>query len=108
MLITRSDTIKIQRMLGALELLRPNEECRNEIVPLLCLYFYGLCRDSGVSLQPTYGQCVNVRDNVCRQEWIQASNFRIGLPNCAVLPSSSEFCATSETDFQLNNTGILT
>ena len=73
----------------------PSPECRAAAVPLLCLHLFGLCDSSGVSIQPTSGQCRNVRDNLCRVEWQAAMGFGFDLPDCDSFPDEQTSCPES-------------
>ena len=43
--------------------------------------------------QPSAGQCRNLRDRVCNQEWTYAVNFGLELPDCDVdFPAESVSC----------------
>lgn len=70
------------------------DECEAEVVPFLCLYFFGLCDvTTENSYQPSACQCRNLRDRVCKQEWMYAVNFGLELPDCDVdFPAKSESC----------------
>ena len=69
-------------------------ECKAEVKPFLCLYFFGLCDlTTKTSYQPSASQCKNLRDRVCRQEWITAVKFGLELPDCDVdFPAESVSC----------------
>ncbi len=75
--------------------MRASESCLTEAMSLMCLYAYGLCSESGVYIQPTQGQCEELRDSVCQSEWATAVNFGIDLPDCNRFPASSAHCAES-------------
>ena len=69
-------------------------ECAREVTQFLCLYFFGLCDlKTKTSYQPSASKCRNLRDRVCKQEWITAVNFGLELPDCDVdFPAESVSC----------------
>ena len=81
-----------QILFGLNNLIKPSSECRELVVPFLCLYQFGLCDTSGIFIQPTIGQCEEIRDVVCRTEWATALRFGIDLPDCRILPMESPSC----------------
>ena len=74
----------------------PSSECVSAAVPLLCLHLFGLCGSSGVSIQPTSGQCRNVRDNLCSAEWQVAVMSGFDLPDCEIFPEEQVSCPGSD------------
>ncbi len=44
-------------------------------------------------IQPTVGQCEELRDSLCRNEWESALSFGIALPNCNQFPVNQATCA---------------
>jgi len=97
----------VQQVLSGLELLNPSEECKKKVTPFLCLSLLGLCSESGVHIQPTNHQCVEIRDQVCRKVWAEAANFNIELPDCDTLPLSLPPCDPEEPDDNMNVSGML-
>ena len=71
-------------------------QCREAAIPLLCLHLFGLCNSSGVSIEPTSGQCRDVRDSLCRVEWQTATSLGFDLPDCDSFPEEQAFCDLSE------------
>ena len=67
----------------------PRSECTTnpQIRPFVCLYYFGLCdMDTRVSYRPCASQCKNIRDNICKDEWITLANLGfVRLPNCDYL-----------------------
>ncbi len=80
--------------LSYLQLGLATSECEVEVVPFLCLYFFGLCDvTTENSYQPSASQCRNLRDRVCKQEWTTAVNFGLELPDCDVdFPAEGVSC----------------
>ena len=80
--------------LSYLQLGLATSECEAEVVPFLCLYFFGLCDvTTENTYQPSAGQCRNLRDGVCNQEWTYAVSFGLELPDCDVdFPAESVSC----------------
>ena len=81
-----------QILLGLDNFIKLSPECRELVVPFLCLYLFGLCDMSGIFIQPTIGQCEEIRDVVCRTEWATALRFSIDLPDCEIFPMESPSC----------------
>ena len=81
-----------QIVFGLDNFLNPSPECRELVVPFLCLYQFGLCDMSGIFIQPTIGQCEEIRDVVCRTEWATVLRFGIDLPDCEIFPTESPSC----------------
>ena len=81
-----------QILLGLDNFIKPTPECRELVVPFLCLYQFGLCDMSGIFIQPTIAQCEEIRDVVCRTEWATALRFGIDLPDCGIFPMESPSC----------------
>ena len=97
----------IQQVLSGMELLSPSAECKNEVIPFLCLSLHGLCSEFGFPIQPTYQQCVEIRDQTCRKVWAEASSFNIELPDCAALPLSLQSCDLDEPHYDnMNASGM--
>jgi hypothetical protein len=91
-LVLRDEESTARELISALEILRPSPECREAVTPFLCQFLFGLCDSSGVSLQPTSGQCEDLRDRVCRTEWSTALMFGVDLPDCEDFPSEQASC----------------
>ena len=91
-LVLRDEESTARDLISSLEILGLSDECREAVTPFLCLYLFGLCDSSGVSLQPTSGQCVDVRDRVCRTEWDTALSLGVDLPDCESFPSEQASC----------------
>ena len=101
-LVIRNDEFKATQIVNQLNSIGANAECRGKAVPFLCLHLFGLCVESGVSIQPTAGQCEEIRDITCQEEWgIIASD----LPDCVTFPSAStSSCTTINNIYTTNGT----
>ena len=86
------ESIASQILLRLDNFIKPSPECRELVVPFLCLYQFGLCDMSGIIIQPTIGQCEEIRDVVCPTEWATALRFGIDLPDCGIFPTESSSC----------------
>ena len=92
-LVQQNDESTASQILFGLDnFIKPSPECRELVVPFLCLYQFGLCDTSGIFIQPTIGQCEEIRDVVCRTEWATALGYGIDLPNCEIFPMESPSC----------------
>ena len=89
-----------------LEFIHARESCLVEATSFLCLYAYGLCSSTGVYIQPTSSQCVELRDSLCQTEWVTAKRFGIALPNCNDLPSRPVNCPEFNSSIPMNMTGM--
>ncbi|KAL5491263.1 hypothetical protein EMCRGX_G016516 [Ephydatia muelleri] len=76
-----------------LSLLQPKENCKVALVPILCLYFFPICDDTGAALHPDAGYCEEISSSVCKEEWNVAIAMGIEslLPQCGLLPSEPSF-----------------
>ena len=90
--VIRNKDSTAKSLIGGLDLLGASAECREEVVPFLCLHLFGLCSGSGVLIQPTSTQCQQIRDMACRNEWMVALSLDIDLPDCDMFPSESPSC----------------
>ena len=81
-------------LVNGLSFLNPSPQCREAIIPFLCLYIFTLC-DSSNNLHTTSREdCLELRDNICAEEWSQAVGF-LGpgvLPLCDDLPDITDEC----------------
>ena len=91
-LVKQNDESTASQILFGLDIINPSPECRELVVPFLCLYQFGLCDMSGIFIQPTIGQCEEIRDVVCPTEWATALGFGIDLPDCGIFPMESPSC----------------
>ena len=82
----------LQRYLEA----RSTTECREAVFPFLCLSLFGLCDTSGLSLQPTSAQCLDIRDRLCVEEWrLTGALLQRDLPHCESLPEEQVSCSAA-------------
>ena len=81
-----------------LDFIDASEDCKNIIIPFLCLHLFGLCSHSGVAIQPTSSHCKEIRDLVCQIEWARTLQHGINLPDCDSFPLESNFCLNASTD----------
>ncbi len=81
-LVLQNEESTASQLISGLEFLQPSDACREAVVPFLCLSIFGLCSESGVSIQPTSGRCEEIRDVLCQREWTAAVSFGLSLPDC--------------------------
>jgi len=69
-----------------------SEKCSVAVMPFICQYVYPPCDDNGSPLLITEEQCVNIRDDVCANEWRIAMATELGtlLPTCEAFESGSD------------------
>jgi hypothetical protein len=81
-------------LVNGLSFLNPSPQCREAIMPFLCLYTFTLC-DSSNNLHTILREdCLELRDDICAEEWNQAVGF-LGngvLPVCEDLPDITVKC----------------
>ena len=72
-------------------LLAPGPECMRVVVPFLCFYVFPLCDSNSGLLQPSSGECREITDNICAQEFQTAAMFATDnqLPQCQLLPEAT-------------------
>jgi len=70
-----------------------SEECSSTLIAFVCQHAFPPCDGDGSPLLLTQEQCINIRDDVCANEWriIMATEHSLLLPFCEALenPSSS-------------------
>jgi hypothetical protein len=82
-------------LVGIFFLFNPNPQCREAISPFLCLYTITLC-DSSNNLHTILREdCLELRDDICAEEWIRVAEFLGGgvLPVCEDLPDITDECS---------------
>ena len=81
-------------LVNGLSFLNPSPQCREAMLPFLCLSIFQLC-DSSKRLHTTLQEdCLILRDNICADEWSQAVGI-LGaevLPVCEDLPDITDDC----------------
>lgn len=98
-LVLRDSESRARELLGLLGLVQTSQECRQELEPLLCVYLFGLCGDSGLLIQPTRDQCLLVRDQLCAREWELASSIPdLDIPDCSTFPTEQVSCLALTTE----------
>ena len=83
---------RTRELLTLLDTLGSSAECKEAVVPLLCMYMFGLCDSSGLYVQPSLEQCVHVKDTLCPNEWAIARQFQLDVPDCEIFPSEQATC----------------
>lgn len=85
------------RLLGGLASLGPSQECREPIIPFICLSIFGLCDVNNRFHSILMDDCLELRDNLCPNEWIGATRVFPGLlPICENLPDITDDCVGKE------------
>ena len=82
-------------LVNGLSFLNPSPQCREAIIiPFLCLYIFTLCDSSNNLHTTSRDDCLELRDNICAEEWSQAVGL-LGpgvLPLCEDLPDITDEC----------------
>ena len=89
--------IEAQQLQTELQFLEPSHECKQAVVPFLCLYLFRVCDSTGKLHHPSYNQCVYISTDICAREWRQATEY-LGsgvLPSCESFPAVSSLCGMS-------------
>ena len=92
MLIVKNEEATASLLINELKSAGASAECISKAVPFFCLYLFGLCGLSGVSIQPTSSQCEEIRDGQCQQQWMLLQRLGSDLPDCASFPAEASFC----------------
>ena len=89
----------VDNIMFALDLyINPSDECRKAVIPLLCLYYFGLCGTYNTDYRPTAAECREVRDSTCQSEWktaeklLELSAQQFMLPDCSGLNDEGLEC----------------
>ena len=92
------------QLINGLDFIGASAECKRKAVPFLCLHLFGLCVESGVSIQPTAGQCEEIRDIICQEEWGIIEQLDIDLPDCEMFPTETSSCIERNNNHSTNGT----
>ena len=82
------------RLVNGLSFLNPSQQCKEAIIPFLCISIFNLCDSSNTLHTITREDCLYIRDDVCARVWHTAVNF-LGadvLPVCEDLPDITIEC----------------
>ena len=60
---------------NGLSFLNPSLQCREAMMPFICLSIFQLCDSSGNLHTILREDCQELRDNICAEEWIQIVRF---------------------------------
>ena len=81
-------------LVNGLSILNPSPQCREAIMPFLCLFFFSLCDSSNHLHTILREDCLELRDDICAEEWSLAVGF-LGagvLPVCEELSDDADEC----------------
>ena len=95
-------------LVNGLSLLSPSPQCREAILPFLCLSIFTLCDSSNHLHTILREDCLELRDDICAEEWSQVVDF-FGpgiLPDCE-LPDIMDECTLGELDLQCAENQLL-
>ena len=97
---------QVTLLIAGLQSLAPSPECSEAAIPLICLFYFGLCDSSGELQLPSATQCETVSNRTCAREFQLATAILSSdvLPQCENLPttSGSTFC-TSKYELCFDN-----
>ena len=85
---------RAMQLISRFDLLNSSLECREAVIPFICLYLFRLCDASGTMYQPSSDECTEISTDTCAREWQAATDhFSMGiLPQCESLPNTSTSC----------------
>ena len=78
------------RFVNGLSFLNPSQQCKEAIIPFLCISIFNLCDSSNTLHTALREDCLYIRDDVCVSEWSTAVEL-LGadvLPVCEELPDN--------------------
>ena len=81
-------------LMNGIAFLNPSPQCREVILPFLCLFVFKLCDLDSHFHNSLREDCLEIRDDICAEEWLSAVNFlgdRV-LPICEDLPDITDEC----------------
>ena len=70
------------------------QDCLNHAHRFLCQYLFPLCDNNGTLYQPTYDECLNISEGVCKDAWSLARSV---VPVCLDLPNTTSICNANAT-----------
>ena len=90
-------------LVTGLSFLNPSQQCREALMPFICLFIFNLC-DSSNTLHTILRQdCLDIRDDLCASEWSQA----IAILGAEVLPVCEDFPDIMDDCIQLGRSLVL-
>ena len=92
-------------LLNGLSFLNPSQQCKEAVMPFLCISIFNLCDSSNTLHTATREDCLYIRDDVCVSEWSTVVEI-LGadvLPVCEELPVNSMVECTGKWNFSLNS-----
>ena len=107
-LITLSNSFTTEQQLSELFLFLEtpsafiSDKCSAVVMPFLCQYAYPPCDGNGSAQFITQEQCINIRDDVCKTEWIFAMTTEQG----NLLPVCETFGADNQSSSMKNELNI--
>ena len=91
----QSSEINAMLLVNGLSFTNPSQECRDAVLPFLCLALFPLCDSNGNLHSIVREDCVALRDEICVEVWKAAIMFtgeeRV-LPICEELKNTSNAC----------------
>ena len=76
-----------------------SEQCSAVVMPFICQYVYPPCDGDGSPLLITEEQCINIRDDVCANEW----RFALNLDQGSLLPTCEDFGGVDNSSAGIRN-----
>ena len=79
----------VVRLVNGLSILNPSQECKEAIIPFLCISIFNLCDSSNTLHTALREDCLYIRDDICLREWSMVVEFLAdALPVCEELPGN--------------------
>ena len=84
--------------------------CAAAARPFLCQFtFVGVCDEEGNLYQPTFQECNELENGVCKEDFHSAKNSGYDVPDCSTLPSfrPNRNCRASDGSGQASSSEYL-
>ena len=104
-LVLNCEQSMAEEIINGLDAINAGEECKDKIIPFVCLDSFGLCSESAMFLHPTSTQCESIKDFECQTEWKELLQLGIDLPMCMKFPHEKTLCKKQSFKNKVNTTG---
>ena len=95
-----TDENDIMSLVNGLSLFRPSQQCREAILPFLCIFIFNLCDNNNTLHTILREDCLHIRDDVCAEVWQIAVDYQVPLPVCENLPDVNTMVECIGTQWQ--------
>ena len=105
-LVPDRNEVIVRPVIDILYRVNPSPECFQEMLPFICLYWFGLCGDEDLVL-PTTSQCEDIQDRTCDREWKQMAATGVLLPDCDDFNEENNVVCPSNNNTQTEGTRLI-